>query len=141
MDFSILPPINAALNAVATALLIQGRRLARAHRVDAHRRVMLSAFAVSTLFLASYVLHKWLRDFENTPFPGEGWARGLYLAVLGTHIPLAMTVPPLAIALIVLGLRGRIERHRRLARIAWPIWLYVSITGVVVYAMLYHWPV
>ncbi len=98
---------------------------------------MLGAFAASTLFLASYLLHKVWKDFENTPFWGEGLAQVAYLVLLATHVILAMTVPPLAIVLIVLGLRGRREAHRRVARIAWPIWMYVSITGVVIYLLLY----
>ena len=99
---------------------------------------MLSAFAVSSLFLAFYLLHKWWRDFENTPFGGEGALQLLYLVILATHVILAMTVPFLAIALIRLGLTGRISTHRRLARVAWPIWIYVSVTGVVIYVLLYH---
>lgn len=138
VDLSFLPPLNAGLNAVAASLLLLGRRLARRGRLVAHRRTMLSAFTVSSLFLVSYVLHKASRDFENTTFHVEGAARFAYLVLLATHVTLAMTVPPLAICLIVLGLRGSLPRHRRLARIAWPIWMYVSITGVVIYLLLYH---
>ena len=137
MDLSFLPPINASLNAVATLLLIRGRLLIRRGEVDAHRRTMLTAFSVSALFLVLYVAHKAARDFTNTPFNGVGAARTAYLSILFTHLTLAMTVPVLAIRLITLGLRGDLSRHRRLARIAWPIWLYVSITGVVIYLMLY----
>jgi putative membrane protein len=137
MDLSFLPPVNAALNATATVLLLVGRRLARARRVAAHRAVMLSAFAVSSLFLVLYVAHKASRDFENTPFHAEGVARLGYLALLASHVTLAMAVPPLAITLIVLGARGRVARHRRLARWAWPVWVYVSVTGVLIYVLLY----
>ena len=133
----ILPTVNAALNAVAALLLVVGRCLVRSGRIDAHRRVMLSAFAVSSLFLALYVLHKALRSFEHTPFHAEGAAKAGYLVLLFSHVTLAVTVPVFAITLIVLGLRGRIARHRRLARVAWPIWLYVSITGVAIYLLLY----
>ncbi len=98
---------------------------------------MGAAFATSTLFLASYVTHKVARDFENTPFWGEGIAQIAYLAMLATHVLLAMAVPPLAITLIVLGVRGRRGAHRRLARWAWPIWMYVSVTGVLIYLLLY----
>ncbi len=98
---------------------------------------MVAAFAASTLFLASYVTHKVSRNFENTPFWGEGLAKGLYLAMLVSHVVLATSVPILAIALIVLALRDRREAHRRLATIAWPIWMYVSVTGVVIYLLLY----
>ena len=138
MDLSGLPAINASLNTVATALLLYGRALVKRGRIDAHRRVMLSAFAVSSVFLALYVAHKASRSFQNTTFNAHGLAKAAYLALLASHVVLAMLVPFLALALIRFGLRGEIARHRRLARIAWPIWLYVSITGVVVYALLYH---
>jgi uncharacterized membrane protein YozB (DUF420 family) len=137
MDLSFLPAVNASLNLLATALLVGGRIAIRRGRVAAHRRAMLGAFAVSSLFLVLYVLHKVWRDFENTPYHGEGALRVLYLAILFTHLTLAMTVPVLAIRLVQLGLGGRIARHRRLAVVAWPIWMYVSITGVVIYGMLY----
>ena len=112
MDFSQLPAVNASLNAIATCLLIVGRRRIRAGRIDAHRRSMLLAFAVSSLFLVLYVAHKAWRGFENTPYPGEGLDRALYLGILFSHVTLAITVPFLAVTLIVLGLRGRIARHR-----------------------------
>ena len=138
MDLSFLPGVNAGLNAIAALLLVAGLLLIRRRRIDAHRRVMLTAFAVSSLFLACYIAHKVSRGFESTTFHAEGAAKLAYLALLFSHVTLAMTVPFLAITLIVLGLRGRIERHRRLARVAWPIWMYVSVTGVVIYLLLYH---
>ena len=137
MDFSVLPPINATLNAIATVLLVVGRGLARRGEVGRHRLVMIAAFAVSSLFLLLYVSHKVSRNFENTTFNVEGWAKTAYLVLLGSHVLLAMTVPIIAIALIRLGLRDDRERHRRLARIGWPIWMYVSVTGVVIYLLLY----
>lgn len=138
MDLSSLPAVNACLNAAAATLLVIGRRLAKAHRVDAHRRTMLAAFGVSTLFLVLYVAHKASRDFENTTLHVAGAAKLAYLALLFSHVVLAMTVPIFAALLITLGLRGRFETHRRLARWAWPIWMYVSVTGVVIYVVLYH---
>lgn len=138
MDLSFLPAVNASLNAVATLLLVVGRRRVRAGDIDGHRRTMIAAFVVSTAFLILYVLHKASKDFETTTFHVQGVAKGLYLGLLGSHVVLAMTVPFLAITLITLGLRGRLEHHRRVARIAWPIWIYVSITGVVIYLLLYH---
>ena len=138
MDLSFLPAVNAALNATATALLIHGRRCARRGELDAHRRTMLAAFAVSSLFLVLYLVHKAWRGFENTTFQAEGLAKAAYLALLASHVTLAMVVPVLAIALVVLGLRDLRERHRRLARLAWPIWMYVSVTGVLIYLVLYH---
>jgi len=138
LDLSFLPAVNAALNAVSTALLVVGRVWIRRGRVDAHRRTMIAAFVVSSAFLVLYVAHKAWRGFENTPYHGEGLARVTYLAILFTHLTLAMSVPFLALRLLQLGLGGRIAAHRRLAVIAWPVWMYVSITGVVIYAMLYH---
>jgi len=137
MDFSVLPPINASLNAIATFLLVLGRGLARRGEVARHRLVMIAAFGVSSLFLLLYVTHKVSRNFENTTFNVEGWAKTAYLVLLGSHISLAMSVPIIAIALIWLGLRDDRVRHRRLARIGWPIWLYVSVTGVAIYLLLY----
>ena len=137
MDFSVLPPINATLNAIATVLLLVGRGLVRRGEVAAHRRVMITAFGVSSLFLLLYVSHKISRNFESTTFNVEGWAKTAYLVLLGSHVLLAMTVPVIAIALIRLGLRDDRGRHRRLARIGWPIWMYVSVTGVAIYLLLY----
>jgi len=137
MDFSVLPPINATLNAIATVLLVVGRGLARRGEVERHRLVMICAFGVSSLFLLLYVSHKVSRNFENTTFNVEGWAKTAYLVLLGSHVLLAMTVPIIAIVLIRLGLRDDRARHRRLARIGWPIWIYVSVTGVVIYLLLY----
>jgi putative membrane protein len=138
VDLSFLPGVNAALNATAVVLLFVGRRLAREQRIDAHRRVMTAAFAVSSLFLVLYVAHKTSRGFVNTAFHAEGVALVAYRILLFTHVVLAMTVPMLAVALIVLGVSGRRESHRRLARIAWPIWVYVSVTGVLIYVLLYQ---
>ena len=137
MDLSFLPAVNAALNSVATVLLVLGRIWIRRGRVALHRRTMLAAFTVSSLFLVLYVAHKVWRGFEATPYNGVGLAHVVYLAILFSHVTLAMTVPVLALRLIRLGLAGRIERHRRLAVIAWPIWLYVSLTGVVIFLLLY----
>jgi len=138
LDLSFLPAVNASLNAVATVLLVRGRLLIRAGRVDAHRRTMLAAFAVSTLFLVLYVVHKTSRGFVSTTFHVEGAAKTAYLCFLASHVALAMTVPVFALLLIRLALSGRIASHRRLARIAWPIWMYVSVTGVALYVLLYH---
>lgn len=138
MDATLLPTLNAALNAVAASLLMAGFVQIRRSRVDAHRRAMLGAFAVSSLFLVLYVTHKVVLGFESTAFDVEGVARLLYLILLVSHVALAMAVPVLAIAMIRLGLTRRIETHRRLARLAWPIWMYVSATGVIIYLLLYH---
>ena len=137
MDFSVLPPINAALNTIAAGLLLYGRRLILRGEVERHKRVMMSAFGVSSLFLLLYVSHKVSRNFENTTLNVEGWAKSAYLVLLGSHALLAMTVPVLAIVLIRLGLRDDRAKHRRVARIAWPVWMYVSVTGVLIYLLLY----
>lgn len=138
MDLSFLPAVNAGLNSLALALLLIGRRLVRQGRIEAHRRVMLSAFGVSSLFLLFYVSHKVSRDFENTVFHADGAMKLAYLVMLATHVVLAATVPVFAIRLVQLGLRDERAKHRRLARIAWPIWMYVSVTGVLIYVVLYH---
>lgn len=138
MDLSGLPALNATLNSVATVLLLWGRALVKRRRTQAHKRVMLSAFGVSSVFLASYVVHKVSRSFESTTLNVTGAAKTAYLALLASHVVLAALVPFLALALIRFGLRGELARHKRLARIAWPIWLYVSITGVAIYVLLYH---
>ncbi len=137
-DLSFLPAVNATLNGLATVLLIWGRLLVKRGDITTHRRVMVGAFSVSTLFLVLYLLHKWSRNFENTTFHAEGIAKAAYLAMLASHVVLAAAVPFMAVTLIVLGVSDRRETHRRLARIAWPIWLYVSVTGVAIYWVLYH---
>ena len=137
MDVPLLPTLNALLNALAGVLLLRGRALVRRGQIDAHRRCMLAAFATSSLFLVLYVAHKVTSGFVSTSFHAEGAARLAYLTLLVSHVVLAMTVPPLAIVLIRRGLRGEVARHRRLARVVWPIWIYVSATGVVIYALLY----
>ena len=132
-----LPAVNATLNGIATVLLVVGYLLIRRKNIDAHRRVMLSAFAVSAVFLVTYVLDKLLKRGLHTPFNGEGITYGLYAGMLLSHVLLAMAVPVLAILLMRFGLTGQIDRHRRLAKWAYPIWLYVSVTGVVIFFALY----
>jgi uncharacterized membrane protein YozB (DUF420 family) len=132
-----LATTNAALNATATVLLVAGYVLIHRGREAAHKWTMLGAFGVSTLFLISYLYYHFSVDREVS-FSGTPPISTIYYAILISHIILAIAVPPLAIATIVLGLKDRRDAHRRLARWTFPIWLYVSITGVVVYAMLYH---
>ena len=132
----ILPSINATLNATAAALLVWGYSLIRRKRIATHRRVMISAFVVSSLFLAGYLTYHFRVGAVH--FRGTGAIRAIYLAILGTHTVLAACVPPLAIVTLRRGLAARFDKHRRLARWTLPIWLYVSVTGVVVYLMLYH---
>ena len=140
-----LPAVNASLNLLATILLVIGWRLIRVGKREAHRTVMLSAFAVSVVFLGCYlVYHAGLHHYTGThgkAFEGVGNARIAYFALLISHVLLATIVPVLAIITIVRGLKADWVRHRRIAKITFPIWLYVSVTGVVIYLMLYHWPV
>lgn len=135
MHPAFFPTINAGLNAIAATLLVVGYVMIRWKRVTAHRRAMISAFAVSSVFLVLYVTDKIIKGGAHTAYHGP-FSR-LYLVVLATHVLLAMAVPVLAVLLIRWGLRGQIERHRRLAKVAWPIWMYVSVTGVLIYLMLY----
>lgn len=139
----ILPAINATLNAISTVLLVLGLRFIRAKKIEQHRRMMMSAFVISIIFLACYLLHKWFlyqaTGAFNTTFEGQGIWRPVYFTILISHVALAACVPVLAIITIRRGLAMRIDPHRRIAKITLPIWLYVSVTGVVVYFMLYHW--
>jgi uncharacterized membrane protein YozB (DUF420 family) len=131
-----LPAVNAALNATATLLLILGYVLIKQGREVAHKRTMLTAFGVSCAFLVCYLIY---HSYElHVPFRGPASLRPVYLVLLTTHIVLAATVPVLAIVTIYRGLRDQREKHRRIARWTFPIWLYVSITGVLIYLVLYQ---
>ena len=132
-----LPTLNAALNGTSAVLLALGYLFIRRKKVNLHKACMVSAFVISTLFLVSYLIYHY--HAGSKPFPGEGWTRPLYFAILISHVILATVTLPLSIVTLARGLRGRFEKHRRIARWALPIWLYVSVTGVVVYLMLYHW--
>ena len=136
MSYEILPSVNAALNTLSALLLVAGYLAIRQRRRRLHRNLMLTALGVSALFLVSYLVYH--AEVGSVRFRGVGALRTLYFTVLISHSILAAVVPFLAIASAVLGLRGRLVRHRRLARWTLPLWLYVSVTGVVVYAMLYH---
>jgi len=130
-----LPTLNAVLNGISALLLCSGYVFIRRRQIEAHRACMIAAFAVSVLFLISYVtLHA---QVGSTSFTGTGWVRPLYFFVLITHIVLAALVPFLAIVTLWRAWRERFESHARLARWTLPIWLYVSVTGIVVYLMVY----
>ncbi len=137
-----LPLINASLNGLAAVLLLAGYVFIRQGRRLAHQRCMQIAFATSCLFLISYLYHKIVVvKGVNTPFRGPAGLRPFYLAMLASHIALAIAIVPLALRTLWLGLKGDTARHRRLARWTWPLWLYVSVTGVLVYWVLYViWP-
>jgi uncharacterized membrane protein YozB (DUF420 family) len=136
IELSTLPTLNAMLNSIAFVLLIAGRRFIRQGRVTAHKRCMLAAFGTSVLFLASYLTYRVLG--EDKRFGGAGWIRPVYFFILITHVVLAATVPFLASYTLYQALKGRFDRHRRVARVTYPIWIYVSVTGVVVYVMLFR---
>jgi uncharacterized membrane protein YozB (DUF420 family) len=136
MTVADLPALNATLNATSTILLFAGWRFIRRGDRERHRLCMLGAFVVSTAFLVSYVVYH--LEHGSTPFPGVGLVRTAYLTMLATHVVLAAIVPPLAIVTLWRALRGEDERHRRIARITFPIWIYVSITGVLIYVILYR---
>jgi len=131
-----LPTLNAALNATAAALLVIGYGLIRARRIAAHRRAMLSAFTCSIVFLVSYLVYHF--QVGSVRFQGTGTVRTVYLAILLTHTVLAAAVPVLATITLSRALSRRFDRHKKIARWTLPIWLYVSVTGVVVYWMLYQ---
>ena len=133
-----LPAVNATLNATAAVLLVWGYILIRRRSIAAHRRVMLTAFATSSVFLGCYLIYHY--NVGSVPFPRTGAIRTVYLSILTTHTILAAAVPPLAIITLSRGLRGRFDPHRKIARWTLPVWLYVSVTGVVVYWMLYQMP-
>jgi uncharacterized membrane protein YozB (DUF420 family) len=130
-----LPTLNAALNTIAATLLVIGRRAIRRGNLVFHRRCMLAACATSTLFLAGYLLHKKLAGM--TYFEGTGVVRTVYFTILTSHTILAVAIVPLVATTLVFALRNSIARHKRLAKITWPLWLYVSVTGVVIWWMLY----
>ncbi|HTT60490.1 MAG TPA: DUF420 domain-containing protein [Bryobacteraceae bacterium] len=136
MTLHDLPSVNAALNATAAVLLVWGYTLIRRKRIQTHRKVMLAAFATSSLFLICYIVYH--AQVGSVHFPKTGAIRTVYLSILGTHTLLAATVPVLAIITLSRALGGRFDKHRKIARWTLPIWLYVSVTGVVVYLMLYH---
>jgi uncharacterized membrane protein YozB (DUF420 family) len=133
---AILPAVNAALNALSACLLIGGYACIRRGRRAAHQRCMLAAFLVSVLFLASYLTLRYLAGM--TRFEGQGWIRPVYFTILLSHTVLAAGIVPLAIVSMARALREEYARHVRVARWTLPLWLYVSITGVVIYWLLYH---
>ena len=135
-EVTTLPAVNATLNGIATILLLAGYALIRQGRIESHRRCMLAAFFVSTLFLVSYLFYHFL--VGSRPFAGQGPVRLLYFSVLISHVTIAALIPPLALITLRRGLRREDTRHRAIARWTFPLWLYVSITGVIVYWMLYR---
>ena len=136
-DYSIFPKINATLNGCSAALLVTGRVLIARGRRAAHLAVMLTDFTTSCLFLISYLYYH--SHVGSLHFRGTGWSRPVYFSILISHTILAAVIVPLVIVTLNRALRGRFDRHRTIARWTFPLWLYVSVTGVVVYLMLYQW--
>lgn len=136
MSYTDLPALNALLNATSAVFLSIGWLLIRRRRIEAHRLCMLSAFVVSALFLISYVVYH--ANVGSVPYQGQGAIRTVYFAILITHVILAAAILPLAIVTLSRALSRRFDRHRKIARWTLPIWLYVSVTGVVIYVMLYQ---
>jgi putative membrane protein len=136
MSVHDLPAVNATLNGVAGVLLLIGFLLIRSRNIDLHRRFMIGAFITSALFLVSYVVYH--AQVGSVRFTRQGFVRPLYFTILVTHVTLAAAVLPLAIMTLTRGLKGRFQAHRTIARWTLPIWLYVSVTGVLVYVLLYQ---
>lgn len=133
---AVLPHVNAFLNAVSTVLLLVGFAMIRRGDRQRHKQVMLSALAVSAVFLASYLVYHFTAPIFV--FAGEGWIRPVYYVILVTHVVLATVVTPMIAVLVWRALTGKFDKHKKLARWTLPTWLYVTVTGVVIYLMLYH---
>ncbi len=136
MSIHDLPAVNATLNGLSGILLTVGYLMMRAHRINQHRRFMIAAFVTSSLFLICYLVYH--AQVGSVRFTRQGFVRPLYFTILITHVTLAASVLPLAIITLSRGLKGRYPQHRRIARWTLPIWLYVSVTGVLVYVLLYQ---
>jgi uncharacterized membrane protein YozB (DUF420 family) len=133
-----LPSLNAFLNLIAAVLLTFGYLRIRQLRRESHRKFMLAAVVVSGLFLISYVIYHY--QAGSTPYPYHDWTRPLYFVILIAHIVLAAAIVPMVIAALIFAFRGRFDRHRRVTRRLWPMWMFVSLSGLAVYLMLYHHP-
>ena len=136
INYTFLPAVNATLNALSGILLLIGYALIRARRIEQHRRVMIAAFVTSSLFLVCYTIYH--AQVGSVRFTRQGFVRPLYFTILISHVTLAAAVLPLAVVTLSRGLKGRYSRHRTIARWTWPIWMYVSVTGVLVYVLLYQ---
>jgi putative membrane protein len=136
IEIADLPALNATLNAIAASCLVTGYVLIRRGQRVLHERCMLGALTASALFLTSYLVYHW--NAGSRPFPGSGVIAAIYFAILITHVLLAITILPLALVTAARGLRSQFDRHVRIARWTFPIWLYVSVTGVIIYLMLYQ---
>ena len=136
MSLSDLPAVNACLNSASTVLLIFGYIFIKRGRRDAHRNCMVGAVITSTFFLTSYLIYHY--NAGRTSFPNPHWFRSAYLIILLTHTILAVVIVPMVLITVIAALRKKWEFHKRIARVTWPVWMYVSITGVVIYLLLYQ---
>lgn len=136
MDITTLPAINASLNGLSACLLALGYVQIRRNRVISHRTLMVCALVSSTVFMGSYLLYH--AEVGSVPYPHQDWTRPVYFAILIPHIILAALNVPLIVSVVYLAARGRFDRHRRLARWVWPSWMFVSLSGITIYLMLYH---
>jgi len=136
MSVTDLPAVNATLTAISALLLLIAYAHIRARRIQQHRRFMIAAFATSSLFLVCYLVYH--AQVGSVPFTRQGFVRPLYFTILITHVTLAATVVPLALVTLSRGLKARYPQHRRIARWTFPVWMYVSVTGVLVYVLLYQ---
>jgi uncharacterized membrane protein YozB (DUF420 family) len=136
-QYAVFPIINASLNGASAVLLLTAHSMIKRGRMAAHRTLMLTAVATSSLFLASYLYYH--AHVGSVPFQGQGWSRPVYFTILISHTILAAAIVPLVIITLIRALRESFDRHRAIARWTYPLWLYVSITGVVIYFMLYQW--
>jgi len=135
-QYAIFPVIDASLNGTSAVLLLVGRSFIKRGRMAAHRALMIAALASSSVFLACYLYYHW--HVGSVRFQGQGWSRPIYFSILISHTILAAAIVPMIIITLSRALRERFDRHRAIARWTYPLWMYVSITGVIVYFMLYH---
>ena len=136
-QYAFFPALNASLNGASAVLLLTGRVLIAKGRIAAHRVCMIAAVVASLLFLCCYLYFH--AKVGNIRFLGQGWSRPVYFSILISHTTLAIVIVPLAAITLTRGLKARYAKHRSIARWTWPLWMYVSITGVIVYFMLYQW--
>ena len=135
MDFSGLPTLNALLNAITGAFLIAGKVMIKKGRQDLHKRLMITALFTATMFLIFYLIYHY--QVGSVKYPHHDWTRPLYFIILITHTILATVMVPFIVTAVVFAFKGKFEKHKRIVRWVWPVWIYVSVTGIVVYLMLY----
>lgn len=139
MDLTLFPVFNASLNGLAGMFLVAGWRAIKNKQQQLHAKCMIGALISSTLFLISYVTYHALKEGHVTRYQGQGIKRGIYFFILGTHTPLAVLIVPFIIAAVIFAVRKQYNKHTRITRWLMPVWLYVSVTGVLIYLMLYVW--